>query len=74
MVEPVKFPKYLTVHSTPPPEVDLSDDLYDDSRTDDKDQWNQLKWLVAGSLGGGTIDPSNPTVCIQGIGMVALSI
>lgn len=72
MVEPAKHPKYVTVHSIPPPEVDLSDNLYAE-QTDERDQWNQLKWLVAGSIGSGTIDPLDPIVCIHGMAIVVNS-
>lgn len=61
--------KYVTVHSTQPPEVDLSDDLYAE-QTDDKDQ---LKWLVAGSVGGGTMGPPNSPTCLTGLWIVSMS-
>ena len=78
MVEPIKHPKvvldrqikYLTVRSTPPPEVDLSSDLYSE-QTESEDQ---LKWLVAGSVGGGTMKAPDPGQCISGIFFIMMSI
>jgi len=78
MVEPVKHPKVvldrqikpLTVHSTPPPEVDLASDFYSTQTEDDRDQW---KWLVAGSVGSGTIDPSDLPACMEGIALIMYS-
>ncbi|OGQ44772.1 MAG: hypothetical protein A3H42_03920 [Deltaproteobacteria bacterium RIFCSPLOWO2_02_FULL_46_8] len=70
MVEPVKFPKYLTVRSTPPPEVDLSSDLYSE-QTESEDQ---LKWLVAGSVGGGAINPDDENFCLLSTALLGSSI